>query len=393
MPFKVPTLTEVNRVVENGFSQAFYGTSGILRAMVLKVISKVIAGTVYMIALLASYIWKNEFVSTAEVDGLVRKGEVYGMPPKPASRARGKIIVTGTAGTSVPAGTVLVDDVNGYEYELLSAATIPAGSTSVSVQVYSLGFGSQYNMDAGATLSFRDAAVGTFSFAVDSEGLYGGSCVDVTVDGVVRQWGESIEDYRSRLKIRAKNQPMGGSVADYWLWAMSFSEVSNCFVVPNWPLTNCVSIFVADFRTSSIALNSTIVSEIRDYITSNDRRPATSQPLVATVQPRSCKFNVAIPVVNDFYKASVLTACKNFFKTLGPGQSFSIDMIRQAIVDNGGVNECRVTTLYFNNVYIPDGIVTLYKSASSGPGTEILIAGEVVDIYSLESLVTFTNLS
>ena len=342
MPFKVPTLTEVNRVVENGFSQAFYGTSGILRAMVLKVISKVIAGTVYMIALLASYIWKNEFVSTAEVDGLIRKGEVYGMPPKPASRAR--------------------DDVNGYEYELLASATIPAGSTSVSVQVYSLGFGSQYNMNAGATLSFRDAAIGEFTFAVDSEGLYGGSCVDVTVDGVVRQWGESIEDYRSRLKIRAKNQPMGGDIADYWLWAMSFSEVSNCFVVPNWPLTNCVSVFVANFNTPSIALNSTIVDEIQNYISSNDRRPATSEPVVATVAPKPCKFNVAIPVVNDFYKASILTACKNLLKTLGPGQSFSIDMIRQAIVDNGGVNECRVTMLFFDNVYQSDGIVNLWRS-------------------------------
>lgn len=392
MPFKIPTLTEVNRVVENGFSQAFYGTSGILRAMVLKVISKVVAGTVYMIVLLASYIWKNEFVSTAEVDGLVRKGEVYGMPPKPASRARGKIVVTGTAGTSVPAGTVLVDDVNGYEYELLSAATIPSGSTSVSVQVYSLGFGSQYNMDAGATLSFRDAATGTFTFEVDSEGLYGGSCVDVTVDGVVRQWGESIEDYRSRLKIRAKNQPMGGDVADYWLWAMSFSEVSNCFVVPNWPLTNCVSIYVADFRTSSIALNSTIVSEISDYITSNDRRPATSQPVVATVVPRSCKFTIAIPVVNDFYKESVLTALKNYFKTIGPGQSFSIDTIRQTIVDFGGVDNCRITSLYFDGHYIPDGIVTLYKGYSQG-GTEVIVTGDVVDIFSLESLVTFTNLA
>lgn len=390
MPFKVPTLTEVNRVVENGFSQAFYGTSGILRAMVLKVISKVVAGTVYMIALLASYIWKNEFVATADVEGLVRKGEIYGMPPKPASRARGKIIVAGTAGTSVPAGTVLIDDVNGYEYELLSAATIPSGSTSISVQVYSLGFGSQYNMDADATLSFRDAATGEFTFTVDSEGLYGGSCVDVTVDGVVRQWAESIEDYRSRLKIREKNQPMGGDVADYWLWAMSFSEVSDCFVVPNWPLTNSVSIYVANFNTPSIALNSIIVDEIRNYISSNDRRPATSEPVVATVAPKPCKFNVAIPVVNDFYKASVLTACKNFFKTLGPGQSFSIDMIRQAIVDNGGVDECRVTMLYFDNVYRSDGLVTLYRSYSTPP---LSIFGEVVDIYSLDSLVTFTNLA
>ena len=34
MPFKVPSLAEVNRTVENNFSQAFYGSSGVLRAMV-----------------------------------------------------------------------------------------------------------------------------------------------------------------------------------------------------------------------------------------------------------------------------------------------------------------------------------------------------------------------
>ena len=44
MALKIPTLSEVNRTVENGFSQAFYGTSGVLRAMVLKVFSKVVAG-------------------------------------------------------------------------------------------------------------------------------------------------------------------------------------------------------------------------------------------------------------------------------------------------------------------------------------------------------------
>ena len=128
---------------------------------------------------------------------------------------------------------------------MLTAATIPAGLTTATAQVYSLGFGSSFNLPAETVLAFRDAAPGEFEIAVDSEGLYGGSAVDVTVDGVVRQWGESVEEYRSRLKVRAKNQPMGGSVADYWLWAMSFSEVSNCFVVPNWPNVNNVSVYCA----------------------------------------------------------------------------------------------------------------------------------------------------
>jgi uncharacterized phage protein gp47/JayE len=85
MSFKIPTLSEVNRNVENGFSKAFYGSSGILRVMVLKVISKVVAGSMYLVVLLLSYIWKNSFVASAEVDGLVRIGSKRNFPPKPAT--------------------------------------------------------------------------------------------------------------------------------------------------------------------------------------------------------------------------------------------------------------------------------------------------------------------
>ena len=67
MALKIPTLSEVNRTVENGFSQAFYGTSGVLRAMVLKVFSKVVAGAIYLVILLVSALWKNSFISTANV--------------------------------------------------------------------------------------------------------------------------------------------------------------------------------------------------------------------------------------------------------------------------------------------------------------------------------------
>lgn len=391
MAFRIPTLSEVNRTVENGFSEAFYGTSGVLRAMVLKVFSKVVAGAIYLVILLVSALWKNSFISSANVDGLVRKGDIYGMPPKPASRARGVVIFTGVGGTSVPAGTVLIDEVTGNEYQLLTAATIPAGQTTATAQVYSLGFGASFNLPAETVLAFRDAAPGEFEIAVDSEGLYGGSAVDVTVDGVVRQWGESVEEYRSRLKVRAKNQPMGGSVADYWLWAMSFSEVSACFVVPNWPFTNNTSVYVMDFRTPSIALNSTIVNEIGNYITSNDRRPATSKPLVGTVTPLTVLITVAIPVVNDFYKDSVVNALKSYFSMIGPGQSFSRETIRKRIVDFGGVDNCNIVSLIVNNVYIADDY-TLDKTYTA-VGDDVTINGEVVNVYSLDSTVSFENLT
>lgn len=390
MPFSVPTLSEVNRVVENGFSEAFYGTSGTLRVMVLKIISKVTAAAVYLVILLAAAIWKNNFTATADIDGLVRKGDVLTTPPKPASRARGIVIVTGTGGTSVPAGTVLVDDVVGNEYELLTSATIPPGLTSVTVQVYSVEFGSAYNLPAGTALTFRDAAPGTFTFAVDSEGLYGGASVDVNVGGAVQKWGETVEEYRHRLQVRERNQPVGGSVTDYWRWAMSFSEVSDCFVADNWPLTNNIAIYIADFRTNAISLNSTIINSVQTYVSSKDRRPASSQPVVGTVTPVPVAMTVEIPVVNDFYKESVLNALKSYFRKLGPGDQFSIDTVRQYIIDFGGVANCHVTNITVSGNVVPNEY-SLGRSYSQS-GTNISISGEVANVYLLPSLVTFENL-
>lgn len=391
MAFNIPTLSEVNRTVENGFSQAFYGTSGVLRAMVLKVVAKVVAGAVYLAILLISNIWKNSFVSTASVDGLVRLGEERGMPPKPASRARGRVTVSGSAGTTIPAGTVVVEANSGNEYEFLAAATIPSGGADVTAQIYSLGYGDNYNLPAETSLTFRDAAPGTFEIEVDSEGLYGGVSVDVTVDGVVRQWGESVDDYRLRLKIRVQNQPMGGSETDFWEWAMSFSEVSDCFVVPNWPATNCVAVYCADFRTSGISLNSTILDDIRTYITSKDRRPATSVPVIGTVTPIDVYFTVAIPVVSDYYKNSVISALTSYFRMLGPGDEFDSESIRQQILGYSGVEKCSVNYLSIDGTTRPTGY-TLPKN-SSGAGSSFTITGNVVNVSSLSSTVTFVNLA
>lgn len=385
--FKIPTLAEVNRTVENGFSQAFYGTSGILRVMILKVVSKVMAGAVYLAVLLLSNIWKNSFVASASVDGLVNLGEKRNMPPRPASPARGKVVVTGTGGTSIPAGTIVVEEVSGNEYEFLSAANILDGSSTATAQIYSIGFGSQYDLPASTPLVFRDSAPGEFTIAVDSEGIYGGVAVDVTVDGVQKQWGESVDDYRARLARRIQNMAVGGDVTDYWEWAMSFSEVSDCFIVPNYLLTNIVCIICVDFRSPSISLNSTILGDIRNYI--NSQRPATSLPLVGTAEPIEVAFTCQLPVVNDFYKESVISALKSYFRKVGPGQTFSVESIRQQILGYAGVDSVTVGSLVVKGSSVAEGSYTLGFTFSGSSVDDYAISGEVVDVNYLDQGISF----
>ena len=397
MPFKVPSLAEVNRTVENNFSQAFYGSSGVLRAMVLKVVSKVVAGAVYMAVLFLSFIWKNSFVATADVDGLVRIGALRNMTPKPASPARGMIEISGPEGTSIAAGTVVVDEVFGNEYEILNSVTInevddQTGLGTVTVQAYSIGFGSKYDLPENTVLTFRDIDIEDVTIKVAEGGLYGGVSVDVVVDGVEKQWGETVEDYRNRLKKRVQNQTAGGNDVDYWEWAMLFSEVSDCFVVPNYPVTNFVLIFCADFRSPVIRLNQVVLDKISDYICSNDRRPAAAYPFVSNVEPIRVSFVVAIPQLNDFYKNSIVEAVKSYFRTVGPSQSFSAESIRQAILANGGVSEAVVSGFQVKGTSVA-GAYTLQIDYTGSTIEDIVFTGEVVDTNNLYSDIEFISSS
>jgi uncharacterized phage protein gp47/JayE len=397
MPFKVPSLAEVNRTVENNFSQAFYGSSGVLRAMVLKVVSKVVAGAVYMAVLFLSFIWKNSFVATADVDGLVRIGALRNMTPKPASPARGMIEISGPEGTSISAGTVVVDEVFGNEYEILNSVTInevndQTGLGTVAVQAYSIGFGSKYDLSENTVLTFRDIDIEDVTIKVAEGGLYGGVSVDVVVDGVEKQWGETVEDYRNRLKKRVQNQTAGGNDVDYWEWAMSFSEVSDCFVVPNYLVTNIVLIFCADFRSPVIKLNQVILDKISDYICSNDRRPAAAYPFVSNVEPIRVSFVVAIQRLNDFYKNSIVEAVKSYFRTVGPNQSFSAESIRQAILANGGVSEAVVSGFQVKGTSVA-GAYTLQIDHTGSTIEDIVFTGEVVDTNNLYSDIEFISSS
>lgn len=397
MPFKVPSLSEVNRTVENNFSQAFYGSSGVLRAMVLKVISKVVAGAVYMAVLFLSFIWKNSFVATADVDGLVREGSKRNMPPKPASPARGYVEISGPAETSIAAGTVLIDSVFGNEYEILNSVVInevdeQTGIGVVTAQAYSIGFGSKYDLPKNTVLTFRDIEIEGVTIKVAEGGLYGGVSVDVVVDGVEKQWGETVEDYRNRLKKRVQNQTAGGNDVDYWEWAMSFSEVSDCFVVPNYLVTNIVLIFCADFRSPVIKLNQVILDKISDYICSNDRRPAAAYPFVSNVEPIRVSFVVAIPQLNDFYKNSIVEAVKSYFRTVGPNQSFSAESIRQAILANSGVSEAVVSGFQVKGTSVA-GAYTLQIDHTGSTIEDIVFTGEVVDTNNLYSDIEFISSS
>lgn len=331
MAFSVPTLAEVVRSVENGFSIAFYGSAGPLRVSVLKVLAKAFGGAVYLLVLCCGWIWRNNFIVSADALSLSTKHATrLNLPRKPASFAHGSAFFVASGATTVNAGTILVNPSSGVEFELLEdVAFSAAGNKSANIVAVVSGFSG--NVGIGATLQFRDITNDSITDIRTVTQVTGGASYDVQVGSEIQQWGENLEDYRNRLLDRERNQPQGGAEPDYKSWLMRFEFVSDVWTVPNWPLTNNVSCFIADNRTVNAGIPAADVKTAQNYLSTVARRPITSRPIVAAATFVGLYVNISSPGISDAEKSDVDVALQKLLKKYGPGDTLEINEVRNMI--------------------------------------------------------------
>ncbi|MBQ0167766.1 MAG: baseplate J/gp47 family protein [Treponema sp.] len=331
MAFSVPTLAEVVRSVENGFSIAFYGSAGPLRVSVLKVLAKAFGGAVYLLVLCCGWIWRNNFIVSADALSLSTKHATrLNLPRKPASFAHGSAFFIASGATTVKAGTILVNPSSGVEFELLEDVTFTAaGNKSANIVAVVSGFSG--NVGIGATLQFRDITNDNITGIRTVTQVTGGASYDVQVGSEIQQWGETLEDYRNRLLDRERNQPQGGAEPDYKSWLMRFEFVSDVWTVPNWPLTNNVSCFIADNRTVNAGIPASDVKTAQNYLSTVARRPITSRPIVAAATFVGLYVNISSPGISDAEKSDVDVALQKLLKKYGPGDTVEINEVRNMI--------------------------------------------------------------
>lgn len=375
--FTAPTLEEVRRFVDNGFSKAFYGTSGALRVSVLKILSYVVAGAVYMPILLCKKIFKNAFVSTCDVNFLDSPhGVRLSLPHKPASFAHGMVLVSGAAGSVIPSGTKVKDSSSGNEYEFIGSATV-ASNGFVHARVKAVNVGSEYNLDANVVLEFSESAPSGIT-EVSSMVLNGGSKVSVDLGDRVEEWGETAEEYRARLLQREQNQPQGGSAPDWYGWVMRFNTVNNCWVDPNWPYSNSVTLFVNNTSNSGGTVLQEDVDEIQDYVDNNERRPITSRPSVVACQSSILSMKISAAGYSEVVKENILNSLKNYLKSFGPGKTISVAVLNDIVRAVGGDQSAMLSDVKVDGV-AKVGSFTLLKSFVNG-----VIVGKVIDINNIQ---------
>ena len=356
MAWTSPTLSELISRVESDLNTKFFGTAATLRRSVLKVLARVWAGVVYPIHLFLFWIYAQAFAHLADGDQLDRHGQEIGVFRKPATFANGLVLLTGTSGTVIPQGTLIQTVVDRVEYQTTQDVTL-TGPTLVSVTA--IVAGSAGNQESGVPLELVSPIVG-----VDTVRTSGAISEGVEIEGD--------EEYRARILYKKRNPPQGGADADYVIWATSVSPVTDCWVFPQYPEANSVTLRVANYNATPPVLSPSEVQDVVDYVTDRSRKPVTADVRVASVQVSVIVVRAQIRPFNTTTMAAADTELRDLFsaraKSQGepgtPGTTIARSQVQNAISSATGVTGATITEILQDGVVVTDITLTINQVAN-----------------------------
>ena len=204
------------------------------------------------------------------------EGAKYGITRKPGTRARCTMTLTGTAGTTIPAGTVFLT-LEGLEFALLEDVLLTGGSDTGTAEATEIGSG--YNVEAGAIT--RMVTTMTALSAWTNASATGGT--DQESDAALY---ERIRDFRSR-------QATSGNAYHYEQWAMEVAGVGGAKIFPLWNGAGTVKVVLVDADMEPAS--SEIVAAAAAHI--EGERPIGATVTVAAAQ--SLSIHVAAKLTLD----------------------------------------------------------------------------------------------
>lgn len=218
MAFVRPLLTQIVERVQQDFVSRLQLSAPILRRSMVGVLSRVIAGASHMLHGHLDFLAKQIFPDQAEGEYLIRWGALFGLSRTAATFAAGSVVFTGTNGTVIPAGTVVVR-ADGLEYETQADGTIATGEATIAVLATAAGEAG--NCLEGVVLSCESPIAG-----VDSAVTVAAGDLSAGTDE------ESIEAFRARVIERMQAPPHGGNAQDYVAWAKEVAGVTRAWCYP-----------------------------------------------------------------------------------------------------------------------------------------------------------------
>jgi uncharacterized phage protein gp47/JayE len=298
-------------------------TSPLLRRSNLNVLARVIAAATHGLYGFLAWISTQVIYDTATGDIFKRWASIWlPIPIIPAAYATGLLVITGTNGVLVPAGTVFIR-ADGVEYETDADGAIAAGQAIVSITALEAGQAGNTDEDTPLTIASPIA------------GINGTALVDV--GGIAAGADEETEERaKQRLVDRIQQPPHGGAKHDYVTWAKEVPGVTRAWCSPAELGAGTVSVrFVRDDDADLIP-SLAEVDAVQAYI--DEKRPVASKATyVLAPIADALNFTITLTPDNAEVRAAVEAELRDLLlreaePELGNGEgTILISHIREAI--------------------------------------------------------------
>lgn len=329
MPFARPTLPELIDRVTTDISGRVTGVqSAVLRRSLLGILARSEAGAVHMLYGFLEWAAKQAIIDTAEKEYLERWAAIWKVFRKAADYATGAALLTGTVGSTVPAGTILQRQ-DGVQYRVLADGVFV--STTLQSTVVALEAGAAGDTSAGTPLFLLSPVAGVQSTGSAATDIDGG--LDV----------ESDPQLLSRLLKRIRKPPHGGAASDYELWALEVPGVTRVWVYPLQVGAGTVTVlFVCDGEANMIPPPAK-VAEVQTYI--NARRPVTAEAFVAAPVADPLNMTVKLSPNTAAVQAAVRAEVADLIvRDSRPGSPTLISRLREAVSIAAGEADNAIVT-------------------------------------------------
>ena len=304
--------------------------------------------------------WINQtFIATATEDEFVDyHAMLFGVTRKQGTKARGEVLITGKANTTIPAGTVVLKT-DGTKYRLLYDTTILSNEKAIAI-VECFQRGEIGNCAIGEIVSFEISNANIFT--VTNEKPF--------MNGYEKEPNDILI---SRAKERILKPAHSGNIYDYEKWAKEVDGVGEVLVEPLWNGNGTVKVRISNYN-NSVADNE-LIQKVKKRIEQVDGRPVGADVTVASFDSKDIEISVRIILssgvklsnVSDLIISRINQQIKDnsALYTLNNQKILSINRVEKIVLSINGVEDCKVLinndiqniTINNNEILVVTGVV------------------------------------
>ncbi len=296
--FQRPKLPEITERIGSDITSRFAQTRNPAQGEVARVFGEAYGGASHLLHAHIDYGIQQMLPTTATGEDLDNHARMWlRVPRKAAVYAEGEIVVTGTIGTEVVAGSKW-QRTDGTAFVTTAAVILSNETATVAVRAEQVG--AVGNTQAGVQISAFTPILGLQSVAtVANTGISSGSEI------------ETDSDLRTRILQRIQKAAQGGADYDYEEWALEVAGITRAWVLPQHMGLGTVGVVVVrDNDADTIIPDVRELEAVAEHI--EEKRPVTAQVYVLAPITKAVQYRITVMPDTPEIRASVEAALKDF---------------------------------------------------------------------------------